>query len=199
VLTLERSPDGVEADGDTVTVLTTDRPGVFSRIAGALALHGVEVLDAVALSDDGGRAASRFTVVDPMRGAPPWAQIVPDIERALDGRLALDARLAERRARYERRPVAGSGASGRDAVHFDDDASATATVIDVHTTDATGVLYRVTRALADLDLDIRSAKVQTVGREVVDAFYVRDRRGEKVVDEALRAEIVRAVTHALTS
>ena len=63
--------------------------------------------------------------------------------------------------------------------------------------DAIGTLYRITRTLADFDLDIRSAKVQTLGSEVVDAFYVCDRAGRKIADEAGLAEIERAILHGL--
>ena len=53
------------------------------------------------------------------------------------------------------------------------------------------------RAFSDLDLDIRSAKVQTLGAHVVDAFYVRDRGGQKVIDAEAMQEIERAVLHAV--
>jgi len=77
------------------------------------------------------------------------------------------------------------------------DASPAATVIDVHAPDGVGVLHRSTKALAELDLDIRSAKVQTLGSLVVDAFYVRDGAGQKVADPAQQAEIERAIRHAV--
>ena len=70
-------------------------------------------------------------------------------------------------------------------------------MIDVEAPDAIGVLYRITKALTDLDLDIRSAKVQTLGAHVVDAFYVRDRSGAKIVDVELMAEVERAVLYAV--
>jgi len=60
-----------------------------------------------------------------------------------------------------------------------------------------GTLYRITRTLAEFDLDIRSAKVQTLGSEVVDAFYVRDRSGDKITTQARLAEIERAILHAI--
>lgn len=60
-----------------------------------------------------------------------------------------------------------------------------------------GILYRVTRALADLELDIRSAKVRTLGTHVVDAFYVRDRYGEKVTDPRTLGDIERAFLHGI--
>ena len=64
-------------------------------------------------------------------------------------------------------------------VVVDNHASRDATVVEVHAPDSIGVLYRITRALAELDLDIVSAKVQTLGDRVVDAFYVRDRRARR--------------------
>src|SRR5205823_1833765 len=83
-------------------------------------------------------------------------------------------------------------------VRFDNDASEAATVIDVHAPDAIGVLYRITRALAELDVDIRSARVQTLGTQVVDAFYVVDRSGAKITDPETGAEIERAILYHLS-
>jgi [protein-PII] uridylyltransferase len=83
------------------------------------------------------------------------------------------------------------------AVHFDNLASTTSTVIDVHAPDRVGVLYRITRALAELDLDIRSAKAQTLGAEVVDSFYVREGRGTKLTEPLFLAEVERAILHSV--
>ena len=69
-------------------------------------------------------------------------------------------------------------------------------MIEVRAPDAVGLLYRVTSALAEMDLDIRSAKVQTLGDHVVDAFYVQDLSGGKVEAPALD-EVERALLHAL--
>jgi [protein-PII] uridylyltransferase len=67
----------------------------------------------------------------------------------------------------------------------------------VQATDGIGVLFRITHALAELDLDIRSAKVQTLGDRVHDAFYVVRDRGGKITDERALAEIERAILHSL--
>jgi [protein-PII] uridylyltransferase len=187
----------VEGSDDVLTVMTDDRPGIFSRVAGVLALHGLDVLSAVAHSTDDGRALARFKVVDPMRSTVPWPRVVADLDLALTGRLAVPARLAERARAYgPRRRQAAPPATT--AVCFDDVASTASTVIDVHAPDAVGVLYRITRALAELDLDIRSAKVQTLGHQVVDAFYVRDADGAKITDADVLGEIRRAILHSLS-
>ncbi|MGA1699395.1 MAG: ACT domain-containing protein, partial [Ilumatobacteraceae bacterium] len=82
-------------------------------------------------------------------------------------------------------------------VIFDDGASTSATVIEVHCESSLGVLHRITKALAELDLDIRHATVQTIGMEVVDTFYVRTRRGTPLLDEFHRKEVQRAVLHVV--
>ncbi len=86
----------IDAAGDRLTVIADDRPGIFSRVAGVLALHGLDVLTGTAYSSDDGRALAEFRVADPIRDHPPWPRVVADLERVLDGRLALNARLAER-------------------------------------------------------------------------------------------------------
>jgi [protein-PII] uridylyltransferase len=84
-------------------------------------------------------------------------------------------------------------------VVVDNGASRDATVVEVHAPDSIGVLYRITRALADLDLDIVSAKVQTLGDRVVDAFYVRQATGGKLDDPAALVEVERALLHELAA
>jgi [protein-PII] uridylyltransferase len=187
----------IDAEGDVLTVVTVDRPGVFSRVAGVLALYGLGVVAASAHSTDDGRALAEYRVVDTVRDVIPWPRVVADLDRALDGRLAISARLAERRRTYDR-PTPISRRVRVATVSFDNAASAGATVIDVHAPDAIGVLYRITRALAELDLDIRSARVQTLGYDVVDSFYVRDDEGKKVTDQVSLQEIERAILHALS-
>src|SRR3954465_14068359 len=80
-----------------------------------------------------------------------------------------------------------------------DDASADSTVVEVRAHDAIGLLHRLTRALADSGLDVRTARVSTLGAEVVDAFYVVDGEGAPVVDAARRSEIERRLLTACGS
>ena len=59
-----------------------------------------------------------------------------------------------------------------------DDASRTSTVVEVRAHDVEGLLYRLTRALADAGLDVRSARIHTLGAEAVDTFYLVDGNGD---------------------
>jgi [protein-PII] uridylyltransferase len=184
----------VRFEGQQLTVVAPDRPGLFSRVAGALTLKGLTVLEAEAGSEDG-MAASQFRV-DPGGIEVDWEEVVRDVRRAVDGRIALEARLATR-ARHGRRNAALRLV--RDpSVRVDNTGSGASTIIEVHAPDRIGVLYHITRALADMDLDIRWAKVTTLGAEVVDSFYVRTASGEKVEDGDHIRELERAILHRLS-
>ena len=69
----------------------------------------------------------------------------------------------------------------------------------MHTADRVGLLYAVTRALHDLSLDIHLAKVDTVGAEVVDAFYVLRQSGRRIKDEDEIERLVRRVQVAVAA
>jgi [protein-PII] uridylyltransferase len=194
---LERMAAGhtvVEAEPPMLLVVASDRPGLFSRVAGTLALKGLTVLAADAYSDEG-MAASSFRI-DAGGVVIDWDEMSADVRRAIDGKLAIEARLADRARTSRRRPRAGLEAEP--SVRFDNHASATSTVIEVRCEDRLGALYRITRAFSDLDLDIRVAKISTLGHEVVDAFYVRSSSGNKLTDREHLREVERAVLHQLS-
>ncbi len=76
---------------------------------------------------------------------------------------------------------------------MDNNASATATVVEVRAEDVVGQLHRITQALVDCRLDVTSAKVSTFGSAVVDAFYVRGADGAKITDPALIDKLEHAI------
>jgi [protein-PII] uridylyltransferase len=202
--TVERMASGehhIRVDVDRLTIVYRDEPGMFSRISGVVSLHGLDVVTARAHSDEPqlGRVsmgASEFRVLVPKAGVD-WAPIIADLERALVGRLAIESRLAERARTYRRRRPTQAASPPPPKVEFHDEASSDATVLEVRCVTRIGILYRITKALAEVGLDIRHATVQTIGPEVVDTFYVRSWSGDLVTDAFHRTEIERAVLHAI--
>lgn len=185
----------VLADGERITVVCPDRPGVFARVAGTLALHGLDVTEA-AIHTDSGTALDEFRIRAGGSEVVPWDRVSADVERVLAGRLALQARLDERVRNHHRphRPGLNHLVPG---VRFDNEASRAATVLEVTGPDSIGLLYRLARALSELELDVRSAKIHTLGADVVDTFYVVDHNGGKVLDADQQAEVRRALLHAM--
>jgi [protein-PII] uridylyltransferase len=154
-----------------LVVVAPDRPGLFSDVTGALALHGIGVLEARAHSESG-HALEVFTLDLPEHADPRWDRVADDITGAVEKRFkvaeALARRPPDRRARLHMAlPTPGV------RVIVDNEAATSATVIEVRAPDAPGALHRITAAIAALGLDIVSARVATLGNAVVDSFYVR--------------------------
>jgi len=178
--------------GSEVTVVAPDRPGLLWRAAGVLASHRLAVRSANATSV-GSTAVTVFDV-EPEFGDPPDATLVAaDLRRMLQGRLDVEDRL-DRRAHAVRPRSAHVPAP---KVSLVDDASETATVVEVRAHDAPGLLWRVGRALGECGLDVRAARVETLGAEVVDVFYVTDGDGKPLADTELRRTIAHSVLAAL--
>ena len=64
--------------------------------------------------------------------------------------------------------------------------------------DEPGLLWRIGRALGECGLDVRAARVETLGAEAVDVFYVTDSAGRLLTDSEARKRTVAAVLAALT-
>ena len=186
----------IEAVDDQIVVISPDRPGLFSRVAGVLSLNGLTVLEAAAHSAENQMALEQFRVQSNFDSEIPWDRVIRDLEKALDGRLALAARLEELSKTY-RRPRRLPGLVTHPEVIVDNGLSHEATVLEVRAPDGVGVLWRITRALHELDLDITSAKIQTIGTDAVDSFYVRDSEGRKITDHDYLGEIRRSLLYSL--
>jgi [protein-PII] uridylyltransferase len=179
--------------GGEVTVVALDRPGLLWRAAGVLASHRLAVRSANATSVDD-TAVTVFSVA-PEYGDPPDAELVAaDLRRMIEGRLDVEDRL-ERRARSAR---ASGHAAAPPKVTLVDSASDTATVVEVRAHDEPGLLWRIGRALGDCGLDVRAARVETLGAEAVDVFYVTDSAGGLLTDAEARRSAVSTVLAALT-
>lgn len=189
---MHSTPGGAPGVYDLV-VVARDRPGLFSKVSGTLALHGVNVLGAQIYTRNDGLALESFRVASAHASeveGDRWKRLESDLQRALAGRISLDVRLAEKREAYAR---PSKGKREPTSVLVDNGVSDFYTVVEVHATDRVGLLYAITRALAELELDIHTAKVATYADDVVDVFYVRDIEGQRVTDPEQMREIERTV------
>ena len=78
------------------------------------------------------------------------------------------------------------------------EASRQATVLEVRTADRPGVVYLACAALAELDIAVRSAHVDTLGPQAVDVFYLQEAHAGVLSDQRA-AEAAHAVRAALTA
>jgi [protein-PII] uridylyltransferase len=171
---------GDELTTVTMTVAAPDRPGLLSRAAGVLALHSLQVHAAVLVEHDG-VAVDSFTV-SPRFGRLPEASLMrEDLVRVLQGSLDLPARLAAKERDYSSHAPATPPATR--VLWFDDEATG-AVVLELRTADRIGLLHHVAAALESQGVDVRWARVSTLGASVVDAFCLEATADPAVEDGA---------------
>jgi [protein-PII] uridylyltransferase len=185
---LALAPDG---SGWTVTVVAPDRHGLLAAAAGVLALHRLSVRSATLRTEDG-MAVDTWSVVPEYGDEPVLTTLRTDLRAALDGTLDV-VRLLARREASRRTPVRPAVAGPQ--VEIVSEASASATVLEVRAPDRPALLHKLARALSLAGLDVRSARVATVGSEVVDAFYVVDEHGA-ALDPGRAREVARILRDA---
>jgi len=181
-----------------VTVYTPDHPGLFSQIAGAMALSGASIVEARIFTMANGHALDIFTIQNAAGKAISAASDLKKLEHRIANSLTGELRPWRDLAGKESLPQ-----RARDVfevptrVLIDNSASNFFTLVEVNGRDRPGLLYDVTRALTESGIQIASAKISTYGERVVDVFYVKDVFGMKVTNEHKQDEVRRAVLEAL--
>ncbi|MFM7184566.1 MAG: [protein-PII] uridylyltransferase [Planctomycetota bacterium] len=184
-----------------VTVGTRDdvATGIFHRVTGSLTSQRLEILAADIHTFADGRVLDHFTVVDHDFSGEPPADRLAEIGEAIRGAILGD-RPPEFAPRWNPFAPQVKPEPRSVRVAFDNDSSGRATIIEVFTHDAPGLLYGVSKALFEAGLSVRSAKIGTYLDQVVDAFHVTEAGGGRIVDPArqrtIRAAIERAVMAA---
>lgn len=181
-----------------IAISTRDKPGLFFELAGAIAASGGSIVEAKAFTGDDGLALDVFSVQDaegaPFGSAAQLTRLRRAVARTLAGEMP-------GRAAIIRRPGTSraSAFQVRPRVNFDNDASATATVLELEGKDRPGLLFEIARALFELGLSISTAIVATYGERAVDVFYVRDRFGGRIVPGEHRNDIETRLMQVLSA
>jgi [protein-PII] uridylyltransferase len=183
-----------------VVVYTADHAGLFSRIAGALAIAGASIVDARIHTLTDGMALDTFWIQDaaggPYETPHRLARLSSLVEQALSGRLKLSSEI--RKATRTLLPGRMRAIHVPPRVVVDNRASNRHTVIEVNGRDRPGLLHDVTSAISEEGLQIASAHVTTYGVRAVDVFYVKDVFGMKVENERKLNQLRSALLEALT-
>ena len=186
-----------DRDATRACFALADHPGIFSRLAGALALVGANVVDARTYTSKDGYATAVFWVQD-IEGHPYEISRLPRLRQMIDK--TLKGEVVAREALKDRDKLKKRDREFRFPTHitFDNEGSDIYTIIEVDTRDRPGLLYDLTRTLASNNIYIASAVIATYGAQVVDSFYVKDMFGlklhQKHRQEALEKKLRAAIT-----
>ncbi len=190
------APAAISVDPDDpgrVLVVGADRAGFLLAVTRAFTANGVGILDARLRTRSDGIALDTFHVSTDQTGEivpeSRWEAIADDLRAALAGDRDLRPAIRERVAAYRRPagrlPLVSTGVEGR------------YTVVEVRAPDRIGLLTDIVAALHGDGLDIHLARIDTMGGEARDVFYVRRIGGFPIRDEseleALRSRIADAL------
>ncbi|ARU02059.1 bifunctional uridylyltransferase/uridylyl-removing enzyme [Yoonia vestfoldensis] len=188
----------LDADRDATRACfaMVDHPGLFSRMTGALALVGANIVDARTYTSKDGYATAVFWVQD--GDGNPYEEsrlqrLRQMIVRTLRGEVVAREALKDKDKIKKRERAFRVDTK----ITFDNEGSEIYTIIEVDTRDRPGLLYDLTRTLANAHVYIASAVIATYGEQVVDTFYVKDMVGLKYYSDAKRQALERKLREAI--
>ena len=197
LLTIETKVDEHRGVSE-ITIYTGDHPGLFSRIAGAMALSGANIVDAKIFTMTNGMALDVFEIQDAAGKAfsrpAHIRRLEKHIDQTLSGALNPGVELAKQPAIPSRTEIF----TVAPRVLIDNSASRTHSVVEVNGRDRPGLLHDVTRRLTALGLQISSALITTYGERAVDVFYVKDAFGMQVTHKAKLDQVREGLLEVLT-
>jgi [protein-PII] uridylyltransferase len=197
VVTWHNEPDrGYTA----MKVCTWDRHGLFSKIAGSLTAAGLNILSAQIFTRYDGMILDTFFVTDARTGLlankEEREKYETYLNQVLTGDVDFSALIARQKVAH---PLYQSleGERISTIIRFDNETSDTRSVIDLEAEDHVGLLYTISQALAELDLDIYLAKISTEKGAAIDSFYVSERDGGKILEGERQQEVERRLRAAI--
>ena len=192
---IDLKPDD-DRDATRACFAMVDHPGLFSRMTGALALVGANIVDARSYTSKDGYVTAVFWIQD-ADGSPYEAARLPRlrdmINKTLRGEVVAREALKDR-DKIKKRERAFKVPT---TITFDNEGSEIYTIIEVDTRDRAGILFDLTRTLANNHVNIASAVIATYGEQVVDTFYVKDMTGLKYYAESKRQALEKKLREAI--
>ena len=183
-------------------ICTWDRPGLFARVAGVMAVCGLNILSAQIFTRDDSIVLDRFFLTDARTGGLPSSDQREMFSVRLKEALAATEDLDLNISKLPDSTVEYTSLTGElipTQIYFDNRSSEEFTVIDLETEDHVGLLYAVTHTLSTLGLTIELARINTAKGGANDSFYLVDENREKIENRVRQQFIETMLRHVIAA
>ncbi len=165
----------LEQKGDAweLTVVTLDKPFLFSNICGVLSSFGMDILRGHAMTNPNGLVLDTFQFTDEdqylAKNSDGRARLLEVLQDAVSGRIDIAARL-----RAREHSVLNHGKVQRVApvIHADNQSSQRYTILDIIASNAIGLLHRISRVMSRHGCDVDLVLISTEGAKAIDVFHI---------------------------
>jgi [protein-PII] uridylyltransferase len=151
-----------------LTVVTLDKPYLFSNICGVLSYCGLDILRGHALTSRSALVLDVFQFTD-HKGCLIRPQLDPLLSDVVAGRADITALLQEKE-QSARAPDAGRTAP---VIYFDNESSQRYTILELVADDTPGLLHRISRLISRHGCAVDLVLISTEGRRAIDVFHMR--------------------------
>ena len=162
-------------------VIAPDHHGLFSLISGLVSASGYDVVNAKIITRSDGYALDTFFIQNknrqPIIEEHSKKKLLKIISQGLEGNFNVEKALNKR---WEEIPARFRAIKAPTRVIIDNNMSDEYSILEIKCKNAPGVLYRITKVITTLGLQINTANVSTYGDRVVDIFYIKDAFGLKI-------------------
>ena len=162
-------------------VIAPDHHGLFSLISGLVSASGYDVVNAKIITRSDGYALDTFFIQNknrqPIIEEHSKKKLLKIISQGLEGNFNVEKALNKR---WEEIPARFRAIKAPTRVIIDNNMSDEYSILEIKCKNAPGVLYRITKVITSLGLQINTANVSTYGDRVVDIFYIKDAFGSKI-------------------
>ena len=162
-------------------VIAPDHHGLFSLISGLVSASGYDVVNAKIITRSDGYALDTFFIQNknrqPIIEEHSKKKLLKVISQGLEGNFNVEKALNKR---WEEIPARFRAIKAPTRVIIDNNMSDEYSILEIKCKNAPGVLYRITKVITSLGLQINTANVSTYGDRVVDIFYIKDAFGSKI-------------------
>jgi [protein-PII] uridylyltransferase len=187
----------LESHGDIweLTLVTLDKPFLFSNISGVLSYFGMDIHRGQAMTTPDGLVLDVFEFSDEEAYLAKNPAATSDICRMLEQVVAGSTDVTTLLAGRMRSMLYRRGRHEPPVVHFDNEHSRKFTVLEIVADDAPGLLYRISRGISGQGCDVELVLIATEGKRAVDVLHVMKGGGKlsEMDQSALKQELERVL------